>query len=198
MRDVHLREVDLNLPTLLEERHVTRAAKRRLTDVHALRSMIASLRAALDDLYAVPASWLYVLRTQELGGQHWADIPNPESLRKGLDVDITSLGNQWEYFFDASGRSNHHHAERRTGKIAPGMGDALAEGDSRTRCGVKGFVAARDACRAFQNNEMLILNLMEVHGRAVTSVRDDLNDRICAVRVRRGYTDSATLSRPRL
>ena len=135
---------------------------------------------------------------QELGGQHWADIPNPESLRKGLDVDITSLGNQWEYFFDASGRSNHHHAERRTGKIAPGMGDALAEGDSSTRCGVKGLVAARDACRAFQNNEMLILNLMEVHGRAVTSVRDDLNDRICAVRVRRGYTDSATLSRPRL
>ena len=58
MRDVHLREVDLNLLTLLEERHVTHAAKRRLTDVHALRSMIASLRAALDDLYAVPASWL--------------------------------------------------------------------------------------------------------------------------------------------
>ena len=66
MRDVHLREVDLNLSTLyalLEERHLTRAAKRRLTDVHALRSMIASLRAALDDVYAVPASWLYVLRT---------------------------------------------------------------------------------------------------------------------------------------
>ena len=67
MRDVHLRQVDLNLLStlyaLLEERHVTRAAKRRLTDVHALRSMIASLRAALDDLYAVPASWLYVLRT---------------------------------------------------------------------------------------------------------------------------------------
>jgi hypothetical protein len=67
MHDVHLRQVDLNLLStlyaLLEERHVTRAAKRRWTDVHALRSMIASLRAALDDLYAVPASWLYVLRT---------------------------------------------------------------------------------------------------------------------------------------
>ena len=64
MGDVHLREVDLNLSTLyalLEERHLTRAAKRRLTDVHALRSRIASLRAALDDVYAVPASWLYVL-----------------------------------------------------------------------------------------------------------------------------------------
>ena len=191
MRDVHLREVDLNLPTLLEERHVTRAAKRRLTDVHALRSMIASLRAALGDLYCSSGFMALCASNdgQELGGQHWADIPNPESLRKGLDVDITSLANQWEYFFDASGRSNHHHAERRTGKIAPGMGDALAEGDSSTRCGVKGLVAARDACRAFQNNEMLILNLMNVHGRAVTSVRDDLNDRICAVRVRRGYTD---------
>lgn len=54
MRDVHLREVNLNLPTLSEERHVIRAAKRRLTDVHALSSMIASLRAALDDVYAVP------------------------------------------------------------------------------------------------------------------------------------------------
>ena len=63
MRDVHLREVDLNLPTLLEERHVIRAAKRRLTDLHALSSMIASLRAALEDPCAVPASWLYVLRT---------------------------------------------------------------------------------------------------------------------------------------
>jgi hypothetical protein len=67
MRDVHLRQVDLNLLStlyaLLEERHVIRAAKRRLTDVHALRSMIASLRAALDDLNAVPASWLYVLPT---------------------------------------------------------------------------------------------------------------------------------------
>ena len=90
---------------------------------------------------------------QELGGQHWADITNPEFLRKDIDVDITPLGDQWEYFFDASGRSNHHHAERRTGKVAPGMGDALAEGDSRPRCGVKGLAAARDACCAFQNNE---------------------------------------------
>ena len=66
MRDVHLREMDLNLSTLYalsEERHVIPAAKCRLTDVHALRSMIASLRAALDDLYAVPASLLWVLRT---------------------------------------------------------------------------------------------------------------------------------------
>ena len=77
-------------------------------------------------------------------------------------------------------------------------GYALAEGDACAGGGVQGLVAARDACRAFQNNEMLILNLMDVHGRAVTRVRDDLNDRICAVRFRRGYADSATLSRPRL
>jgi len=33
------------------------------------------------------------------------------------------------------------------------MGDTLAEGDSRARFGVKGFVAARNARRAFQNND---------------------------------------------
>ena len=110
----------------------------------------------------------------KLGGEHWADIPNAEFFRKGHDVNITPLGNQSEYFFAASGRRNHHHAERRIGKIAPGMGDALAEGDSCARCGVKGFVAARDVCRAFQNNEMLVLILMNVRRRAVTRVRDDL------------------------
>jgi hypothetical protein len=70
MRDVHLREVDLNLSTLyafLEERH----------------------------LYAVPATALCALNNrQKLRGQHWADITNPEFLRKGLDVDITPFGNQ--------------------------------------------------------------------------------------------------------
>jgi hypothetical protein len=43
MRDVHLRAVvDLNLSTLyalLEQRHLTRAARRRLTDVHAFRAV---------------------------------------------------------------------------------------------------------------------------------------------------------------
>jgi hypothetical protein len=69
------------------------------------------------------------------------------------------------------------------------MGDAFAEGDSCARCGVKGFVAVRDAYGAFQNNEMLVVILMNVHGRSVTRIRDDLNDRICAVRVCAGYTD---------
>jgi len=50
------------------------------------------------------------------------------------------------------------------------MGDAFAEGDSCARCGVKGFVVVRDVCRAFQNNEMLVLILMNVHGRAVTRI----------------------------
>jgi hypothetical protein len=73
----------------------------------------------------------------KLGEQHRADITNPELLRKRHDVDIIPLCNQWEYPFNACWRSNHHHVERGTGKIAPGMGNALAEGDGRTRCGVK-------------------------------------------------------------
>ena len=80
--------MDLNLSTryaLVEERHLTRAAKRRLTDVHALRSMIASLRAALGDLYCSSGFMALCASNdgQELGGQHWADITNPEFLRKG-------------------------------------------------------------------------------------------------------------------
>jgi len=126
----------------------------------------------------------------KLGGQRWPEIPNTEFLRKGHDVtNITPLGYESEYFFATSRRNNHHHAKRRIGRIAPGMGDALAEGDGCACGGVKGLVAARDACRAFQSNEMLVLILMNVDGRAVTRVRDDLNDGICAVRVRGGYTD---------
>ena len=37
MRDVHLRWVEPEFAHLLEERHMTRAAKLRLTDVHVLR-----------------------------------------------------------------------------------------------------------------------------------------------------------------
>jgi hypothetical protein len=37
------------------------------------------------------------------------------------------------------------------------MWDTLAEGDGCAGCGVKGFVAVRDACRAFQNDEILVL-----------------------------------------
>jgi hypothetical protein len=69
------------------------------------------------------------------------------------------------------------------------MGNALAEGDGCAGGGVKGFVAARNACRALQNNKMLVLILVNVHGRAVTRVGDSLNDRIHAVRVRGGYAD---------
>jgi hypothetical protein len=58
------------------------------------------------------------------------------------------------------------------------MGDAFAEGDSCARWGIKGFVAVRDACRALQNNDMLVLILMNVHRRAVTRVRDDFDNRI--------------------
>ena len=112
----------------------------------------------------------------KLGGEHWADNPNAKFLGKRHDVNVTPVGNQSEYCFAASGRSNHHHAERRIGEVAPGVGDTLAEGDSCPDCGVKGFVAIDDARRAFQNDEMLVFILMNVNGGAVTRVRDDLND----------------------
>jgi hypothetical protein len=62
--------------------------------------------------------------------------------------------------------------------------DTPAESDGFARCGVKRFVAIRDARGAFQDKEMLIFVLVNVYWRAVASLRDDLNDRICAVGVR--------------
>ena len=40
------------------------------------------------------------------------------------------------------------------------MRDAFVEGDRCASCHIKGFVVERDASRAFQNNEMLVLILM--------------------------------------
>jgi hypothetical protein len=54
---------------------------------------------------------------------------------------------------------------------AEGMGDACAG------CGVKCFIAVRDTCRAFHNQEMLIFILVNRYGRAVTAACDDLDDR---------------------
>jgi hypothetical protein len=68
-------------------------------------------------------------------------------------------------------------------------GDAFAESDRCAGIGVKGFVAVHDPCRPFQNEDMLVLILMNVHRRAVTSIRDDLNDRIGVPCVRGGYAD---------
>jgi hypothetical protein len=50
-------------------------------------------------------------------------------------------------------------------------------GDACAGCGVKCFIAVRDTCRAFHNQEMLIFILLNRYGRAVTGVCDDLDDR---------------------
>jgi hypothetical protein len=62
--------------------------------------------------------------------------------------------------------------------------DTPAEANDFASCGVKRFVPVCDARRAVQNREMLIFVLVNVYRRAVASLRDDLNDRICAVGVR--------------
>src|ERR1700722_20232778 len=70
--------------------------------------------------------------------------------------------------------------------------------DSRTDRSVERLVTAHDACGTFQNEEMLVLILMNMHRRAVARMREYFDDRIGTVRLRGRHTYEATLSRPRL
>ena len=56
------------------------------------------------------------------------------------------------------------------------MGNILIENDSGAGCDIEYLVAARDTCRTFNDENVLILVLMDVHRRAVTRAGDDLND----------------------
>jgi hypothetical protein len=68
------------------------------------------------------------------------------------------------------------------------MGYALGGGDSCACCGVKGPIASRAACRAFQINEILVLILMNVDGRtSPESETIPVSEK--APFVRCGYTD---------
>src|SRR5258708_33219882 len=59
----------------------------------------------------------------------------------------------------------------------------------------KYLAAICDACSAFQNDDMFVFILMNVHGRAIAGTRDDFNERVNAACVRRGYTYQALLAR---
>src|SRR5215475_10040604 len=57
--------------------------------------------------------------------------------------------------------------------------DALADGRSRPRRSVQDLVTVGDSYRAFQNNEMFILIVMDMHWCAVARVRDKFEHRVC-------------------
>jgi hypothetical protein len=61
------------------------------------------------------------------------------------------------------------------------MRHAFADGDRRTGADFYSTVSIRDDRLTPQNNEVLLLIIMNVHGHTVSRVRDNLQDRIGAV-----------------
>src|SRR5260370_24373560 len=135
----------------------------------------------------------------ELGGEHRrADDLNEQSFCDGLQVRLAPLCDHAECLFTAPRRSDCQHSERRIKRIAPGVGDISARGDRCAGGGVKSFIAVEEACRALQNDKMLILVAMNVYGCAVTRLRYDFDNRASAGGVGGSCTDQTTLSGARL
>jgi DNA-binding transcriptional LysR family regulator len=93
MRDVHLRNVDLNLlnalEALLEERHVTRAAKRSFLSQSAMSRALERLREMFDDplLVRTGRSYERTARGEHLFRELGSLMPRLEAMVKGEQFD---------------------------------------------------------------------------------------------------------------
>ena len=93
MRDVHLRAIDLNLlvplHALLEERHVTRAAKRSFLSQPAMSRALERLREMFGDPLLVRSGGGYerTVRGERLLRELETLLPRLESVVGGVDFD---------------------------------------------------------------------------------------------------------------
>src|SRR6266550_140690 len=93
MREVHLRNVDLNLlhalHALLEERHVTRAAKRCFLSQPAMSRALERLREMFGDALLIRSGCAYELTVR--GGSLLRELesllPRIESMVRGAEFD---------------------------------------------------------------------------------------------------------------
>ena len=75
------------------------------------------------------------------------------------------------------------------------MRNTLSDGDRRAGRSVQCFVPIGDVHCAFQNDEMLILALVDMHCRAVSGIRDQFKHRVSLVRRFAGGTNFEPFSR---
>jgi DNA-binding transcriptional LysR family regulator len=93
MRDTHLRQVDLNLllalHTLLEERHVTRAAKRCFLSQSAMSRALERLREMFGDALLIRSGRAYerTVRGDRLLSELQSLLPRLESMVRGEEFD---------------------------------------------------------------------------------------------------------------
>ena len=131
--------------------------------------------------------------------QSWAYYPGPKLLQDGCEtVEVSAPCGLPEQPIDSSGGEKHQHPKRSFGKIAPGVRCASAHGEGPAGCEVDPFTSIRKVPSTFQNNEMLVFILVNVHGRSVSIVGDDLDHRKSTVRFIGRCTDDIALPRRNL
>ena len=87
------------------------------------------------------------------------------------------------------GVKSKKHPEGRIGKIAPGVGGTLLDGNVGAGCGIYRFVAVGEVHGALQNNEVFVRILANVHRRAVPMLRGEIKHGIGAICLLRRYAD---------
>jgi len=74
----------------------------------------------------------------------------------------------------------------------------VRERDHRSSVGIEYIVAEREARCSFQYKEIFVLILMDMQRRTVAGVRNNLDERVCAVCIGRRHAYQATFARSRL
>jgi DNA-binding transcriptional LysR family regulator len=103
MREVHLRNVDLNLLlalyALLEERHVTRAAERCFLSQPAMSRALERLRETFGDLLLVRSGRAYerTVRGEHVLRELESLMPRLEAMVRGEEFDPVEAKNVFEW-----------------------------------------------------------------------------------------------------
>ena len=121
-----------------------------------------------------------------------------ESRGQRGNVDQTATCDDAQGFLDTAGITNRRDPQPQIRAVAPGMRNVPGKCDHRSSFRIEYPIAQREARCPFQHKEIFVLILMDMQRRAVAGVRNNLDERVCAVCIGRGHAYQAAFARSRL
>jgi hypothetical protein len=94
---------------------------------------------------------------------------------KSRDVRRFGIGDQFKNYFNATWASQNRDPQRRTRSISPSVRNPFAEGHDIADLTIEYLVAVRDPRSPFQDGNMFVLSLMNMHRRTIAGVRHDFD-----------------------
>src|SRR5262249_35770762 len=109
----------------------------------------------------------------ELFTLEWSKTNNPhvECFSQIRKLRRSGFSDQVKYFFHAPRASQGHDPQRCTGSIAPCMRNSLSQSHDISRLNVEYPATVRNTRCPFQDDNVFILSLMNMHWGAVARVR---------------------------